>query len=75
MMLTQSLGGFLGCWLPAWILNARSFWTAFVLLLFTGTVRITWKRVNEEEAMMREAFGKEWEQWHAKTARLIPGVF
>jgi protein-S-isoprenylcysteine O-methyltransferase Ste14 len=74
-MLTQSLGGIMGCWLPAWIVHARTFWTAVALLLVTGIGHVTWKRVTEEETMMKEAFGKEWEEWHTKTARLIPGVF
>jgi protein-S-isoprenylcysteine O-methyltransferase Ste14 len=28
-----------------------------------------------EEAMMKEAFGKEWEEWNKKTWRFIPGLF
>lgn len=31
-------------------------------------------RVVEEEAMLKELFGKKWEQWHVKTKRFIPGV-
>lgn len=31
-------------------------------------------RVVQEEAMLKELFGKEWEEWHAKTKRFIPGV-
>jgi len=34
-----------------------------------------WKRTLEEEDMLRKAFGKEWEEWHAKTARFVPGIF
>ncbi|TVY90422.1 hypothetical protein LAWI1_G005777 [Lachnellula willkommii] len=32
-------------------------------------------RIQDEEQMLRESFGKEWEAWHARTARFIPGVF
>lgn len=32
-------------------------------------------RVMQEEAMLKEVFGKEWEQWHAETKRFIPGLF
>jgi protein-S-isoprenylcysteine O-methyltransferase Ste14 len=32
-------------------------------------------RIHDEEEMMRGEFGDEWEKWHKKTARLIPGVF
>jgi protein-S-isoprenylcysteine O-methyltransferase Ste14 len=38
-------------------------------------LRVTWKRVHEEEAMMKETFGKEWEEWHKRTKRFIPGFF
>jgi hypothetical protein len=29
-------------------------------------------RVQDEEGMLKKRFGKEWEEWHAKTARFIP---
>lgn len=32
-------------------------------------------RIRDEERMLKDKFGREWEEWHAKTARLIPGVF
>ncbi|KAJ4144654.1 hypothetical protein LMH87_003529 [Akanthomyces muscarius] len=32
-------------------------------------------RVRQEEAMLRELFGKEWEEWHARTKRFVPGLF
>jgi protein-S-isoprenylcysteine O-methyltransferase Ste14 len=32
-------------------------------------------RVRDEERMLRGSFGKEWEVWHTKTGRFIPGVF
>ncbi|KAJ4151607.1 hypothetical protein LMH87_012297 [Akanthomyces muscarius] len=31
-------------------------------------------RVVQEETMLKELFGKEWEEWHAKTKRFIPGI-
>lgn len=49
----------MGCWLPAWIVNATNFWRALLVLLFAMMARVTWKRVCEEEAMMKETFGKE----------------
>ena len=30
---------------------------------------------RSEEMMLRDTFGKEWEVWHAKTKRFIPGIF
>jgi protein-S-isoprenylcysteine O-methyltransferase Ste14 len=73
--LLQSPGGVVRCWLPAWILNATSFWRAMAVLLVVGMARITWKRVSEEEAMMKETFREEWEVWHRKTWRFVPGLF
>lgn len=32
-------------------------------------------RVAVEEEMLRQGFGQEWEEWHARTARFIPYVF
>lgn len=31
-------------------------------------------RVRDEEGMLRQHFGKEWEDWHRATKRFIPGV-
>jgi protein-S-isoprenylcysteine O-methyltransferase Ste14 len=36
---------------------------------------MAWKRVKEEEMMLKSTFGKEWEVWHAKTKRFVPGLF
>jgi protein-S-isoprenylcysteine O-methyltransferase Ste14 len=31
-------------------------------------------RVRDEEKMLKEKFGKEWENWHSRTARFIPWI-
>ncbi|EAW18998.1 methyltransferase family protein [Aspergillus fischeri NRRL 181] len=31
-------------------------------------------RVRDEERILREKFGREWERWNARTARYIPGI-
>jgi protein-S-isoprenylcysteine O-methyltransferase Ste14 len=67
--------GILGCWLPAWAVGATWFWRTLGCLFLLAVLRVTWKRVSEEEAMMKETFGKEWEDWHARTSRFIPGLF
>jgi protein-S-isoprenylcysteine O-methyltransferase Ste14 len=72
--LLQSTGGVVGCWLPTWIPNVTRFWRALVIFFAVGIARVTWKRVSEEETMMKETFGKEWEVWHKKTCRFIPGL-
>ena len=75
LALLQPPDGIMGCWLPAWIVNATNFWRGLAGLFFIGMVRVTWKRVHEEEAMMKGAFGKEWEEWHKRTKRFVPGLF
>jgi protein-S-isoprenylcysteine O-methyltransferase Ste14 len=36
----------------------------------------TWRRVPEEDAMMRKQFGQEWERWAARVPyKSIPGVY
>ncbi|KAJ5180132.1 Phospholipid methyltransferase [Penicillium capsulatum] len=32
-------------------------------------------RVRDEEEMLRQHFGKQWEEWHRATKRFIPGLF
>jgi protein-S-isoprenylcysteine O-methyltransferase Ste14 len=36
---------------------------------------MAWKRVKEEEMMLKRTFGKEWEDWHKRTSRFVPGLF
>jgi len=67
--------GALGCFLPLKLIEFGSHfkwvnlaaYLAFSGLLFSA-------RVKDEEEMLRQTFGKEWEEWHARTARFIPGV-
>lgn len=67
--------GPMGCWLPAWIVEARLFWRSLGCFIAFGVTRVTWKRVVEEEMMLKNTFGKEWEAWHARTKRFVPGLF
>ena len=74
--LFMNLDGWPGCFLPAriiktWLsLRLLGIVVAAVLYMIGITVRIR----NEEE-MLKDAFGKEWEDYHRNTARFIPGVF
>ncbi|GIJ89088.1 hypothetical protein Asppvi_008017 [Aspergillus pseudoviridinutans] len=43
--------------------------------LGTVAVMVVGVRVRDEERMLREKFGREWEGWHARTARFIPGIW
>jgi protein-S-isoprenylcysteine O-methyltransferase Ste14 len=73
--LLLSPSGVMGCWLPAWLVEATRFWRAIGNMLVGGIHVFIWKRLCDEEAMMKEAFGKEWEEWNKKTWRFIPGLF
>lgn len=75
MALLQRPSSVVGCWLPAWVVEATLFWGVLALYFLYVARRVGGKRVKEEEAMMKSTFGKDWETWHAKTKRFIPGVF
>jgi protein-S-isoprenylcysteine O-methyltransferase Ste14 len=75
MALIHSPDGVVGCWLPAWIVEAKLFWRAFACLIACAATRIAWNRVKDEEMMLKSAFGKEWEAWHVRTKRFVPGLF
>lgn len=53
-------------------LTFRSLLGIFIVLALAGV--LIW-RVFAEEKMMHDEFGKEWEEYQAKTWRLIPYVF
>jgi protein-S-isoprenylcysteine O-methyltransferase Ste14 len=68
--------GALGCWIKGssfegWAWTERYIWGALAFLAVWG-VRV---RVRDEEAMLKGKFGKEWEEWHGRTKRFIPGIF
>ncbi|PTB37697.1 uncharacterized protein TrAFT101_005427 [Trichoderma asperellum] len=69
--------GVISCWLPPWLYGKLTcmgvFFNAFMLSgLFSWLV---WKRVREEEKMLKATFGAEWESWHATTPRFLPFLF
>ena len=73
--LIQRPDGPMGCWLPAWVVEAKLLWRALACLIVLGGTRSVWKRVKDEEMMLKSTVGKEWEAWHAKTKRFVPGLF
>ncbi|TQW10344.1 hypothetical protein V2A60_005398 [Cordyceps javanica] len=70
------LDGAAGCFVPReyWPLVQRWGATAYAGAGLLVVQQIA-TRVLQEEAMLKELFGKEWEAWHARTKRFIPGVF
>lgn len=74
--LFANLDGWLGTFLPPFLVEKYVQYKYLALSgLFVVWVGIISRRIKEEEEMLKETFGKEWEEWHRKTARLIPGIY
>lgn len=64
-----------GCVVPvAWIDAVPGLRVVCAVVPAVAMVLMVVIRVVQEEQMMRETFGEEWEAWHARTARFIPWV-
>jgi len=71
-----AIDGWFACYLPQDLVNSLE-WTNGVIFLTLIAVAFYGLRLRilDEEAMLKESFGQEWEEWHAKTARFIPGIW
>jgi protein-S-isoprenylcysteine O-methyltransferase Ste14 len=70
-----NLDGWMGTFLPTELVEKLVPLRPFVLTFAAvGWALAISQRVREEEEMLRQKFGKEWEDWHKKTARFIPYV-
>ncbi|KAI1087902.1 hypothetical protein F5B19DRAFT_499551 [Rostrohypoxylon terebratum] len=71
------MDGALSCWIPPeWYGPLQTIGWAFILPTWLSLSTFgLWMRVKEEESMLRAKFGEQWETWHARTARFIPGIF
>jgi protein-S-isoprenylcysteine O-methyltransferase Ste14 len=71
-----SLEGSVGCWVPEERMAAARLGLGALasMIVVMGNV-MAWKRVKEEEMMLKSTFGKEWEDWHKRTSRFVPGLF
>lgn len=74
-MLLYRVDAALGCWLPSWLVDVKWVWRVLALLAANRVRRAGKMRVTEEEEMLRNTFGNEWEEYHAKTKRFIPYLF
>lgn len=76
IMFLYRLDGISACFLPFWIVG-QAWWANWALFLVTAMISAygTRIRVKREEEMLKQTFGREWEEWHAKTKRFIPGIF
>jgi protein-S-isoprenylcysteine O-methyltransferase Ste14 len=68
--------GILGCWMPSVVVawGESCFPALFVLFACVFTLALR-TRVREEEEMLKKEFGEQWEAYHAKTKRFVPGLF
>jgi protein-S-isoprenylcysteine O-methyltransferase Ste14 len=75
LLLLARLDGISGCWLPESIARSQALRYVELGVLVLAVVWVVSVRVKDEEDMLRQTFGKEWEDYHARTKRFIPGVF
>ncbi|KAJ5248804.1 hypothetical protein N7468_000255 [Penicillium chermesinum] len=68
--------GVMACLVPEGVYAMLSGWG---LTLLAGILAVegflTTARLGDEEEMLHEQFGEEWEAWHGKTARFVPFLF
>jgi len=75
------LDGVLGCVLPTWVVRfgmgstGIGPWSVLLVVFSILGAFGVWIRVKDEEAMLKKEFGKDWEEYHWRTGRFIPGVF
>lgn len=70
------LGSAPSCFFPSWLVSSlRRYEKGIITLILAFAMSVAWRRVKDEEAMLGNKFGAEWEGWHARTARFIPFIF
>ncbi|KAJ5931042.1 Phospholipid methyltransferase [Penicillium verhagenii] len=68
--------GALACWIEKSTLVALSGLGSIIWASFMGvSVWAILTRVKDEEDMLKQTFGKQWEDWNRSTKRFIPGLF
>lgn len=67
----------MACWLPESIVDGEKFGMTLQIGYLLTVVVGCWalaKRTRNEEAMLRRTFGTEWDEYHRRTKRFLPGV-
>jgi protein-S-isoprenylcysteine O-methyltransferase Ste14 len=63
------------CWIPESVLIRLQGWgLGTTVALIVATFWAIGIRVRDEEYMLRQMFGPQWEKWHRSTKRFLPGV-
>ena len=67
--------GGLACWIPGGVLGMlQGSGVCCIAGVFVLGGLVLGARVRDEEGMLRERFGREWEEWHSRTSRIVPGI-
>ncbi|CAG7988921.1 unnamed protein product [Penicillium salamii] len=65
----------LACWIPDAAFSKLQGWGLGTAVMVLGALfRAIWMRVIDEERMLKQTFGREWEDWNRSTKRFIPGL-
>ncbi|KAK0667560.1 hypothetical protein QBC41DRAFT_137567 [Cercophora samala] len=76
VVLMARADGVMSCWVSErWYRLLRDVGWSLAPVGVSIVLGGVWTRVRQEEEMLRRKFGGEWEGWHGRTARFIPGVF
>jgi protein-S-isoprenylcysteine O-methyltransferase Ste14 len=74
-LLLARTDGVLSCWIPiSWYRAFRIVGWIITPLFLKLFVYGIWVRVEQEERMLRDKFKIEWEEWHTRTWRVVPGI-
>ncbi|KAK7217543.1 hypothetical protein V2G26_005546 [Clonostachys chloroleuca] len=64
------------CWIPPFLYPAaRKLWFVAAPVFITAGLLGVKMRVKQEEEMLKETFGRKWEEWNARTPRFLPWLF
>lgn len=66
--------GVMGCWVGEGVLGVEIEIVGLVVFAVVAAA-LMGVRVRQEEEMLRVTFGREWEVWHERTSRFVPGVW
>ncbi|KAK4178426.1 hypothetical protein QBC36DRAFT_104880 [Triangularia setosa] len=76
VVLMGRVDGVMSCWASErWYKYLRDVGWSLAPVGVSIVMLGVWTRVMQEEEMLRGRFGEEWERWHRRTPRFIPGVF
>lgn len=67
--------GLFACWISGSTLAILNGWgVPTIITSVSFAAFLLALRIRDEEEMLKRKFGKEWEGWHARTKRIIPGI-